>query len=219
MSNRKSGIEVLRIIAAIMVVISHLTPKLMVSAPDGSISIAINFLSSISVCAVNIFIIISGYFLLSNNRRTIGKALNLVALMAVINVSSYLLQIVIGSKVFSLTEFFRYALAPNYFVTLYIVLYLISPYINLILQKLSDNGWIVFTTIIFVLFSVYAIATDVIKEITSLKLSGISPIGREGSQHGYSIVNFILLYCLGAFIKCHEKKISRINTIIIVCSC
>ncbi len=225
---RRSGIELLRIIAAIMVVFSHIVPVLtkteIVSIEGGGNLLIINVLRSISVCAVDIFIIISGYFLWRNNKRPLGKVINLILLMSIINVSSYLMQIVLGKVCFDLYTLLRYLFSPNYFVTLYVVLFIISPYINVFLQQLNDKGWIYFIVIIFALFSVYAIVADVLNEVLQINLKGISPIGRDGSQHGYNIVNFILLYCIGAFINAQQIKIQEIKTgyvvlIMILCVC
>ena len=124
---RRSSIELLRILAACMVVISHLSalllnPKTGILPPKNNTLITI--LLSCSVCAVDVFIVISGFFLWNSKKRTIGKAINLLVLMAVINMSSYFVQLLAGSLSFSLTKLLHYCFAPSYFVTLYIVLYL-----------------------------------------------------------------------------------------------
>jgi len=221
-TQRKSGIELLRIIAALMVVFSHLTPHFTQSfVTHGSVMgggnyLIVNILREISVSAVDIFILISGFFLWNNNKRTLGKIINLVVLMAIINVSSYLLQIIIGKNSFEFDVFFRYLCTPNYFVTLYVVLFIISPYINILLQKMTYKGWLYFVIIIFLVFSVFNTAADIINEMTTINIKGISPIGREGSQHGYNIVNFCVLYCLGAFLSAQREKVLKIKTWIAV---
>ena len=218
-TTRRSGIELLRIIAATMVVMSHIVPLLLNSGQIGGGNLfAINLLRSVSVSAVNIFILISGYFLWQNQKRSLGKALNLLVLMIVINVSSYIVQVIIGKTPFALHVFFRYFFVANYFVTLYLVLYFVSPYINLVLQQLTDRGWKIFITMLLSFFSIYAISVDLIGEIFSTDILGLSSIGREGSQHGYNIVNFILLYCLGAFLSAQKAQVLKYknSTIIVV---
>lgn len=218
---RRSSIELLRILAACMVVISHLSalllnPKTGILPPKNNTLITI--LLSCSVCAVDVFIVISGFFLWNSKKRTIGKAINLLVLMAVINMSSYFVQLLAGSLSFSLTKLLHYCFAPSYFVTLYIVLYLISPYINIILNKLTPKGWSKFFIFIFVIFSIYGIAADVVSEFTPVL--GISPFSRTGSQNGYNIVTFVLLYCMGAFLNARrlwiEKISSKLITIVMI---
>lgn len=87
----------------------------------------------------------------------------------------------------------------SYFVTLYTVLYLISPYINICLDKLNKNSWHTFIILSLLVFSFYPSFIDIIEEITGCKIPQLSPIGKYGSQWGYNIVNFVLLYCFGAF--------------------
>ena len=51
------------------------------------------------------------------------------------------------------------------------------------------------------MFSIFPTLVDVAGEIMGMELLGLSTIGLYGSQWGYSIVNFILLYILGAYIR------------------
>lgn len=42
---------------------------------------------------------------------------------------------------------------------------------------------------------------DLLKAISKREWRGLSTIGAYGSQWGYTIINFILLYCIGAYIR------------------
>ena len=55
------------------------------------------------------------------------------------------------------------------------------------------------------LFSVWPTAVDVFREITAKEWNGLSTVGMYGSQWGYSIVNFILMYMIGAYLKIEER--------------
>lgn len=57
--------------------------------------------------------------------------------------------------------------------------------------------------VVFLLFSVYAIGVDLLNEIVGQEIVGLSSIGAWGSQSGFTIVNFSLLYCLGAYLRLH----------------
>ena len=51
------------------------------------------------------------------------------------------------------------------------------------------------------LFSVWPTVIDLLGEIQGKEMIGISTIGRLGAQKGFNIVNFILLYFVGAFLN------------------
>ena len=51
----------------------------------------------------------------------------------------------------------------------------------------------------FLVFSVYPIIVEVFEEAIGETLNGMSSIGLSGSDAGYMIVNFILMYIIGAF--------------------
>ena len=61
------------------------------------------------------------------------------------------------------------------------------------------------------LFSVYPTVVDVIIEVTKHNFYGLSSIGMYGSQYGYSIVNFTLCYCIGAYIHFESEHISKVK--------
>ncbi|SDB24469.1 hypothetical protein SAMN02910317_01173 [Ruminococcaceae bacterium FB2012] len=61
----------------------------------------------------------------------------------------------------------------------------------------------------FLIFSVYAIGVDVLFDVSGSNINGLSSIGLDGSQNGYTIVNFIMMYTIGAFIRLNEKNLSK----------
>lgn len=211
MKVRESNIELLRIVAACSVVFSHMFPIITKSLIDAELMGGGNWfvskvLLSFSVCAVNVFILITGYFSCHSQNRTIGKPLNLILLMIAVNMLSYIIQIIAGVQILSMKGLLVYGMPVNYFVTLFIVLYVVSPYINICINRLSDAGMTRFVVIIFLLFSICPSLVDIIEDIIGKSINGISPIGRLGSQSGYNIVNFILVYCVGALLGRNKIK-------------
>ncbi len=55
----------------------------------------------------------------------------------------------------------------------------------------------------------FATAVDVAKEVSGEALSGLSPIGIDGSMGGYTIVNFALVYLLGAWLRREEAALRQ----------
>ena len=74
---RRPGIELLRIIAIFGVIMIHYYEAVKVFATDPLSAHSLIILRSLSASAVDVFIVISGYFLVSSNTRKLGKALTL----------------------------------------------------------------------------------------------------------------------------------------------
>lgn len=104
----------------------------------------------------------------------------------------------------------------NYFVILYIVVFIISLHINLIFEQLDSRKRKLFICTLGALFSVYPTIVDVLIEVTKHNFNGLSSIGMYGSQYGYSIVNFIMCYCIGAYIRFESERISKVSNGILV---
>ena len=214
--NRESNIELLRILAMLGVIILHYNnPSIgggLSFVKSGSINYwFLNLIESIFVCAVNLFMIISAYFMASSNKRDLWKPIQLLAQVIIFSVSKYTLISMIKCN-FSIRGLVGALIPANYFVILYIVVFIISPYINLIFVHLDSRKRKLFICTLILLFSVYPTIVDVLIEVTKHSFNGLSSIGVYGSQYGYSIVNFALCYCVGAYIRFESEDISKVNT-------
>ena len=104
------------------------------------------------------------------------------------------------------------------FVILYIVVYFISPYINILMQKISIKTNLRLIICIIGAFILWPTIVDVMEHIDNGQFWGLSSIGMYGSQKGYTIVNFVMMYMIGALIRlCEEKDVfSRISIFMLV---
>ena len=68
----------------------------------------------------------------------------------------------------------------------------------------------------FSVFSVYAFIVDILVNSIGSYFQELSPISMYGNMRGFTIVNFILLYIVGAYIKRFEKEFSSSKTLAIV---
>lgn len=86
---RNSSIELLRIIAACMVVVLHYNGRAL-GISTGLSHHGLAFLETVCVCAVDLFIIISGYFLCKTQKRTWGKPVFLFLVLSLIASIGYI---------------------------------------------------------------------------------------------------------------------------------
>lgn len=213
---RDSNIELLRIITMMGVIVLHYNNKSIGGALEyvsfGSLNFHfLNFIESLFICAVDLFVLITGYFMLSTQKRNIIKPLKLVIQVIVFKLAFYLLAIIIGKTQFSINGLLGNVLPTNYFVILYTVLYFISPYINICMKSLNKIQLKQMMIVLFMCFSVYAIIADIIGDIKCSTIMGLSSIGMYGSQNGYTIVNFSFMYIIGAYIRICEEKFTCLS--------
>lgn len=208
---RNSNIELLRILAIGGVIVLHFNNATIGGGfnhvADNTMKLYLLYvLESISICAVDVFILISGYFMVESYRRDIKKAVTLLIQVSIFGVVIYSFRIIFGEAIFSVKGLLGAILPANYFVILYVVLYIISLYINIICDKLSFVDLKKMMLILFFLFSVWPTAVDVLGELSGKEIVGLSSVGAYGSQWGYSLINFILLYIIGGYLRKCEAR-------------
>ena len=209
---RESGIELLRILAACAVVMLHFNGMGgALSSSSGITHELLLMLESLCIGAVDVFIIISGFFLCATMKRTWDKPVYLFFLLSIINVAAFSLKTIIDGDSLDILHVIHCVFPPqNYFFVLYVTLYIVSPFINLVLNSLSNDGRTTFIIVLFAIFSIYSFLMDsyqllVYKKIIGIEeIVGVNPVGAWGSQLGYTIVGFTLCYSIGAWARLNK---------------
>lgn len=189
------------------------------SVRAGSVNEAVLvYFETVSVCAVDLFVLISGYFLGTSDRRDLRKPLGLIAQLFVFGTLFFVIKELPKAEPVTFDRVLSYYVPGYWFVFVYIALYLISPYINTLMDDLTGEGKKRLVVILFALFAVYPILVDSLQYLSGRSLGGISTVGIEGSQSGYTIVNFVLMYVTGRYIRDNDKcyKTSRLLLFLMV---
>lgn len=146
-------------------------------------------IESLCIVAVNCFILITGYFSHKQTKIKLKKVIDLLIIVFFYNVLIYIVSIITKITVFN-KETFQTFLSTFYeggmwFIDIYIILYLLIPFINIVIGKLSKKNMKILILILFIAFSVYPtfLSNTTVKDA------------------GYGIVNFIMLYIIGAYIN------------------
>ncbi len=212
-TNRDSNIELLRIIGALSVIILHLNgyiggilQKMTLMSFDSYIVV---ILEGFAAVAVNVFLLIFGYY---QSTKDCIHAKGILVFIDVVfyNILFYLLDLCIGKSEFSLVYLLSRLLPINYYIILYIGVYVLSPYINLLIKHLNTRETVRLCGILVLLISIEPFTVDCIELITHQRADGLSFIGINGDQHGYTLLNFLLIYFIGATLrKCKEKIVNR----------
>lgn len=209
---RDSNIELLRIFSMLGVVLLHYNGYVG-QALQAVLSDSINhwillYGEGLFICAVNLFILISGYFSCTSQRRQPVKIFSLILQVMVFNCADYLCR-AFSSQSFTWVDFLWALIPANYFVILYAALYVISPYINLAMQQLSRKQLDKLLITALLLFSVFPLLADLAEFFWDTSIIGINPVSAYGDDFGYTFVNFALMYVIGAYIRLADVQIKK----------
>ena len=137
------------------------------------------------------------------------RPVELIVQVMVFRVAIYIVRVLMSDVSFSFKTLIVTLLPANYFVILYCAVFLISPFINMMLDRLSEKAMRTFLLLSFLIFAVYPTFVDVLGEVRGAAVVGLSSIGMYGSQWGYTIVNFVLMYLIGAYLRKGYSRIQR----------
>ena len=198
---RNLNFELLRIVAMFMVVLLHV--NLMGGVLRGvnynenlSGFLVSRFMEYLCIIAVNLYVMISGYYLSASARPfKMAKLLHILCMTMfwswlIGGAACYFLGANLNS--FIMTGIFP-VLGRNYwFVTDYVVMYLLSPFYNRLLAHLSQKQ--------------HGYLLCVLGFFFSLVIGAFDPIQLVG---GYSLYWFTLLYILAAYIRKYSVRIKK----------
>lgn len=217
---RASNLELLRIIAALFVIIVHYnntgSGKAFLYTEDMPTHYQILLLLEMAaICAVNIFVMISGYFLCTSKCVKIWKVIRLYIDVIFFSVLRYFLYCLLGEETFSISGFLERFIPLNWYVAVYSGLYLLHPYINQMIQG-KDRRQFRFMLMVFgFVLSIWPSGMEFISKALDFSPKSLSPISNQGSGDGYTLANFVLMYLFGAYCRIHiSKEISAKNRIV-----
>lgn len=207
---RNSNVEFLRIIAMFMVVIGHCTGHGSIDTSTLPNGIEKWFLDSMNLgkLGVAIFIMITGYFL-SQAKFNIKRIVNVVLQTVFYSVTIFAIFCIFDRATYftvmqAITNVFPVMMSQYWFVTMYVVLSFLMPFINKLLYNIDRKQ---FLWLLIVLLFFYCI------EPTILLFNAM--------QIGGYISSGILYYCIGAYIRKYpdnifsKKHLSNILTVIV----
>ncbi len=132
---RNSNLELLRIISMVLILFHHYSLH---GFPMEGVALGwqkrfLQFLSLGGKVGVNLFVLISGYFLIES-RFQVRKLLKLLAQVLFYSLGLFGVTVGLGITDFSLRSLYRSILPIStglyWFMTAYVILYLLSPYLN-----------------------------------------------------------------------------------------
>lgn len=199
---RSSKFEILRIIAMLMIIAHHFVDHGKIMPTESILSfnnIWAGFLYMWGKDGVNIFVLLSGYFLVEQDNFNIKKLIRLWIKIFLVSIFGFLFAYFVWGVVPDNIEPYLYTFFPItfkgwWFMTTYILLFIVSPFINRLIKNLDIKEYhklIIILTIFLIIF--YFIRSELIL------WSGI----------GDNFLWFCYLYILSAYVKLHGDNISK----------
>ncbi len=202
---RNASIELLRIIMMMQIIFLHISEygdyTDLADTIGGKTELMYWIIWLMCRCPVYIFIIIMGYYL-----STSTKGFNIKRLLKCylpMYFYSVLIPVIYGifrpeetDKVMIIKGFFPMISRTWYFMTLYILVLILSPYLNRMIKDLDRKHFLILIGLCFCLFSVWQ-PLSMLEPFESV--IGIKKI--LFTQGGKSLYDFIYMYLLGAYIR------------------
>lgn len=190
---RSSNFELLRICCMMMIVAGHIVLYHKTTyAIDGTDEIIKLFCMSFFSMAVNTFVLISGYFGIHFKKE---RFIQLIIQTFAYSVILLIVSVVIGWHNFNLKKdifaFLPILTKQYWFVTCYVVLYVISPWLNRWISSLDTKDYKRFLMLGFAIIYVWP------------TFSFLFNTSQFIGDCGYGIINFCYLYMLGRFLNLH----------------
>lgn len=201
-NERSSNIELLRIIAMLMVVSGHYYLK--GGFPDDSLmnlsKLLLQFFGAWSKIAVDVFVIISGYFLVTQKFRwkKLVKFFSCTYFWSLITLAFVLFVLNLDVSQSLVIKALNPFTPLNWFARAYLLLYIIFPALNKLIEQISEKKLAVIIGIMTIIFYVL-------------------PTAKGISLGGYlnSLFMFTNMYFIGAYIRLYaDMKLE--NTIELV---
>lgn len=200
-ANRNSNFELLRIISMFMILISHAN-GFTIGLPDKECfdinpisALTRIFFESISIVAVDIFILISGWFSIKYSSKGLLKFLYQTCFIVTIMT---LVGWALGEPFMNANILHCVFFSELWFVPVYGCLFIMAPVLNSFAEHASKQQY-KSLLIAYFIFQTYV---------------GIIRPGDMPFAHGYSIINFIGLYLLSRYIRLHGKEYIKYGPII-----
>lgn len=201
---RNGNIELLRLLSMLMVVFLHALGKgnlLVDLSKDGSVNAWISWiLESLSICAVNVFMLISGYFLIKSEFK-LKRLIELVLQVMFYALGTFLVCLVFKIETGNPKDVYNtlFSVFPvhmdlYWFITGYIVIYMLQPLIKAGVEKLSKKQ---FETMLILLL------------IYECAFKSVLPVRLEEDEFGYNILWLLIAFLIGAYFRMYGFRLLK----------
>lgn len=196
-AGRMANLELLRIVAMMMVVVLHFLGKGgllgdLTAEKLGGVGTVAWLLECFSIVAVNVYMLISGYFLCTSNFK-LSRLLKILFQVWVYSVTFGLVGAITGVVEgvsfdihYLLTLVFPISMGHYWFMTAYVFLYLLLPFVGMSVKKMTKEQLALAIGILFFAFCI---------------LKSVLPLRLEMDQKGYDCLWYLCVFLAAAYAR------------------
>lgn len=192
---RQGNLELLRLIAMLMVVTMHVCSHggMLDLAQKGTFAYYVVWiLFGVSFVAINIYILISGYFI-CESRFSVWRLIKMEMQVLFYSLGILLLFWIFGNAEHDI-KYLIYCITPiisdfYWFATMYVGMYLLSPLLNMFARSLTKRQFQCVLVLLFLQFSAW---TNIFYYTSGMNIA-----------EGVSIAWFLVIYLFGTYIRLH----------------
>lgn len=199
---RDMNFELLRIIAMLLIVALHyithsgLEKRLELYSFN---YIWIDAVKALAMISVNLYVLITGYYMIKSKMK-IKKVLYIWVLTLFYSIVMLVASMILGRKpqlVIMIKSFLPFSAGIYWFVTAYIALYILIPFINRLVLNLNKNQY---QLLLVILFGIIVVVKSIFPDNTYI----------EPSINGNHVSWLIYVYMLGGYIRLYwNRKINK----------
>ena len=196
------GIELIRIISMLLIVCQHFINHGGFLKNAGENELFLNLIHVLFAPAVNVFVIITGYFGVNTRKLKVKKGAELWLQVLFYSVAMLPIASAFGASIsneYVYTSFAPIIYRSYWFFSAYFILFLIIPFLSAMLNGITKKQHLALVIGIFV--CAYLSTRFDITRVLSL-------------TGGYSVLWFIMLFCVGAYIRKYPIEVKRAYTVV-----
>lgn len=187
---RESNFELLRIISMLFIVVYHIIMHGgLLGSTSGNTNLVLNIIMAVCIVHVNSYVLLSGYFQ-SKAKFKMSKVISLNNSVWFYNVLITGILIFTGFITLNSVGILKMISPISYkdywFITCYLLLYLISPLLNTIIENISKDKYKKTLLLLFLIESL-------LPTLTKNEFFDVT--------NGFSLYHFIFLYFIGAYLR------------------
>ena len=193
---RLSNFELLRIIAILLIISFQYVFKSGYSFETINLnSYIIKLFWLFGELGVNLFMLITGYFII-NQKMSVEKIIRIVAEIFFYNLINVILKCYfLQAPIRLLDIMFPVIYGRYWFVTAYLIIYLLSPFFNILINHMTK---IEFKKLLLVVLLIWCIIPTI---------SGLRINSTEGLMYYSRLIWMSVMYLIGAYIKIYDIKL------------
>ena len=200
LKKRNASFELLRIVAMLMILTlhynSHAEVLLQLGVPATGVQIYATIIEAISITGLNTYVLLSGYFLSKGKVRP-SRILQLICQVYFYTILVSVAMMLVGTyvihsndSVYKVVQYLFPISSEHYwFVTAYIIMYVMAPVMNAATEALSRKQMKAVIVGLLIWFSL---------------VKSFVPVMFVTDHHGYDFGWFIVLYMIAAYIRKYD---------------